>query len=115
MEEVSAHMRIKKEPLEVWILREFTKSKTNDILIMRARAFIFLLLRGHMLPDMTGSLIRVRFRGCSTDRKSSYATSDLGLVAYSYIALLLHLVLCGAHHLISSSFLRISCLLIKIS
>ncbi|KAI5667470.1 hypothetical protein M9H77_17323 [Catharanthus roseus] len=61
----------------------------------------------HMLPDMSVSLIHVwyisllenfdaigtyswgscgSFRGCMTDRESLCATSDLGLVAYSYIA-----------------------------
>ncbi|KAI5650461.1 hypothetical protein M9H77_36466 [Catharanthus roseus] len=36
--------KVKKEPLEAWILREFTDSKTDDDLILRAHGFIFLLL-----------------------------------------------------------------------
>ncbi|KAI5658626.1 hypothetical protein M9H77_27419 [Catharanthus roseus] len=51
---------VKKESLEAWILREFTGSESDDDLILHARGFIFLLLGGHMLPDMSGSLIRVR-------------------------------------------------------
>ncbi|KAI5682328.1 hypothetical protein M9H77_03556 [Catharanthus roseus] len=43
------------------ILREFTGSKTDDDLILRARGFIFLLLGGHMFPDFSGSLVHVRY------------------------------------------------------
>ncbi|KAI5654206.1 hypothetical protein M9H77_31393 [Catharanthus roseus] len=45
--------KVKKEPLEAWILREFTGSETDEDLIMRARGFIFLILGGHMLSDMS--------------------------------------------------------------
>ncbi|KAI5667841.1 hypothetical protein M9H77_17694 [Catharanthus roseus] len=57
---LNVNRKVKKEPLEAWILREFTRSETDDDLIMRARRFIFLLLGGHMLLDMSGSLIHVR-------------------------------------------------------
>ncbi|KAI5652546.1 hypothetical protein M9H77_29733 [Catharanthus roseus] len=36
--------KVKKEPLETWILREFTGSETDDDLILRARRFIFYFL-----------------------------------------------------------------------
>ncbi|KAI5654417.1 hypothetical protein M9H77_31604 [Catharanthus roseus] len=33
--------KVKKEPLEAWILRAFTGSETDDDLILRSRRFIF--------------------------------------------------------------------------
>ncbi|KAI5648494.1 hypothetical protein M9H77_34499 [Catharanthus roseus] len=53
--------KVKKEPLEAWILREFTGSETGDDLILGAHGFIFLLLGVHMLPDFSGSLVQVRY------------------------------------------------------
>ncbi|KAI5682038.1 hypothetical protein M9H77_03266 [Catharanthus roseus] len=53
--------KVKKEPLEAWIVRAFTSSETNDDLILRARGFIFLLVGGHMLPDFSENLVHVRY------------------------------------------------------
>ncbi|KAI5659565.1 hypothetical protein M9H77_28358 [Catharanthus roseus] len=53
--------KVKKEPLEAWILRAFTGSETDDDLILCARGFIFLLLGGHMLPDISGNLVHVHY------------------------------------------------------
>ncbi|KAI5676324.1 hypothetical protein M9H77_07274 [Catharanthus roseus] len=53
--------KVKKEPLEAWILRAFTGSETDDDLILRARGFIFLLIGGHMLPHFSGNLVHVRY------------------------------------------------------
>ncbi|KAI5675403.1 hypothetical protein M9H77_06353 [Catharanthus roseus] len=58
-----ALMSVKKEPLEAWTLREFIGSETDNDLIMCARAFIFLLLGGHILSNMSSSLIHVPMRG----------------------------------------------------
>ncbi|KAI5682072.1 hypothetical protein M9H77_03300 [Catharanthus roseus] len=44
--------KVKKEPLEAWILRAFTGSETGDDLILRIRGFIFLLIGRHMLPRL---------------------------------------------------------------
>ncbi|KAI5647666.1 hypothetical protein M9H77_33671 [Catharanthus roseus] len=53
--------KVKKQPLEAWILRAFTGSETDDDLILRARGFIFLLLGGHMLPDFSGNLVHMHY------------------------------------------------------
>ncbi|KAI5657675.1 hypothetical protein M9H77_26468 [Catharanthus roseus] len=53
--------KVKKEPLEAWILRAFTGSETDDDLILRAREFSFFLIGGHMLPDFSGNLVHVRY------------------------------------------------------
>ncbi|KAI5658967.1 hypothetical protein M9H77_27760 [Catharanthus roseus] len=53
--------KVKKEPLEAWILRAFTGSEPDDDLILHARRFIFLLIGGHMLPDFSGNLVHVRY------------------------------------------------------
>ncbi|KAI5656292.1 hypothetical protein M9H77_25085 [Catharanthus roseus] len=66
--------KVKKESLEAWISGEFTGSETDDDLIMRARRFIFLLLRAHKLPDMW-ALMRGNFRGYMTDKGIPCATS----------------------------------------
>ncbi|KAI5676759.1 hypothetical protein M9H77_07709 [Catharanthus roseus] len=47
------------------MLREFTGSKTDDEL---AWGFIFLFLGGHLLPDMSGSLIHPPSYACPTCR-----------------------------------------------
>ncbi|KAI5674124.1 hypothetical protein M9H77_14488 [Catharanthus roseus] len=39
--------KVKKEPLEAWILRAFTDSETDDDLIL------------HMLPDLSGNLVHL--------------------------------------------------------
>ncbi|KAI5662737.1 hypothetical protein M9H77_22060 [Catharanthus roseus] len=52
---------VKKEPLEAWILREFTCSETDDVLILHVRGFIFFLLGGHMLLDFSGNLVHVYY------------------------------------------------------
>ncbi|KAI5671950.1 hypothetical protein M9H77_12314 [Catharanthus roseus] len=62
--------KVKKEPLEAWISREFTSSETSDDLILRAHGFIFLLLGGHMLPDFSGSLVHVRYLNLLEDLES---------------------------------------------
>ncbi|KAI5669162.1 hypothetical protein M9H77_19015 [Catharanthus roseus] len=56
--------KVKKEPLEAWILRAFTGSETDDDLILHAHGFIFLLIGGHMLPDFSGNLVHVQL--CTT-------------------------------------------------
>ncbi|KAI5674117.1 hypothetical protein M9H77_14481 [Catharanthus roseus] len=56
---VTVRLPVKKEPLEVWILKAFTDSETDDDLILRARGFMFLLLAGHMLLDFSGNLVHV--------------------------------------------------------
>ncbi|KAI5648370.1 hypothetical protein M9H77_34375 [Catharanthus roseus] len=53
--------KVKKEPLEAWILRAFTGLETDDDLILRARGFIFLLIGGHMLPDFSRNLVHVHY------------------------------------------------------
>ncbi|KAI5658213.1 hypothetical protein M9H77_27006 [Catharanthus roseus] len=82
--------KVKKEPLEAWILREFTGSETDENLILRAGGFIFLLLGGHILPDFSGSLVHAvvhgSFRGYTIDRRSLSHTTDLGVVVYPCIA-----------------------------
>ncbi|KAI5671964.1 hypothetical protein M9H77_12328 [Catharanthus roseus] len=82
--------KVKKEPLEAWILRAFTGSETDDDLILRAYGFIFLLIGGHMLPDFSGNLVHSAVHGgfgsCTTDRRGLGFSSDLGVVAYTYIA-----------------------------
>ncbi|KAI5667079.1 hypothetical protein M9H77_16932 [Catharanthus roseus] len=45
--------KVKKKPLEAWILRAFTGSETDDDLILHARGFIFLLIGGPMLPGFS--------------------------------------------------------------
>ncbi|KAI5678245.1 hypothetical protein M9H77_09195 [Catharanthus roseus] len=57
----AAAASVKKEPLEVWILRVFTSSETDDDLILHACGFSCLLLGGHMLPDFSGSLVHVLY------------------------------------------------------
>ncbi|KAI5672322.1 hypothetical protein M9H77_12686 [Catharanthus roseus] len=80
--------KVKKEPLEAWILRAFIGSKTDDDLILRARGFIFLLIGRHMLPDFSGNLAAVHgnFGGCTTNWRGFGVSSDMGMVAYTYIA-----------------------------
>ncbi|KAI5676151.1 hypothetical protein M9H77_07101 [Catharanthus roseus] len=48
--------KVKNEPLEAWILREFTRSENDDDLILHSCGFILLLLGGYMFPDLSGSL-----------------------------------------------------------
>ncbi|KAI5661945.1 hypothetical protein M9H77_21268 [Catharanthus roseus] len=119
--------KVKKEPLEEWILRAFTSSETDDDLILRARGFIFLLIGGHMLPDFFGNLVHVHYRsfcalsfgGCTTDWRGFGVSSDMGMgvVVYTYIVasaddgdydltLLLLLARYGAQHLTVDSCLR---------
>ncbi|KAI5678869.1 hypothetical protein M9H77_09819 [Catharanthus roseus] len=100
--------KVKKEPLEAWILRAFTGSETNDDLVLRARGFIFLLIGRHMLPDFSGNLVLVRyltvhggFVRCTTDWRGLGVSSDMGVVAYTYIA-----ASYGAQHLTVASCLR---------
>ncbi|KAI5677630.1 hypothetical protein M9H77_08580 [Catharanthus roseus] len=82
--------KVKKEPLEAWILRVVTGSETNDDLILRPRGFIFLLISGHMLPDFSGNLVHAAVHGgfgrCTTDWRGLGVSSDMGVVAYIYIA-----------------------------
>ncbi|KAI5674284.1 hypothetical protein M9H77_14648 [Catharanthus roseus] len=80
--------KVKNEPLEAWILRAFTGSKTDDDLILRTRRFIFLLIGGHMLPDFSENLAVVHdsFGRCTTDWGGLSLTKDLGIVAYTCIA-----------------------------
>ncbi|KAI5667617.1 hypothetical protein M9H77_17470 [Catharanthus roseus] len=59
--------KVKKEPLEAWILRAFTGSETDDNLILRARGFIFLLLGRLMLPNFSGNLVHVHCLSLSED------------------------------------------------
>ncbi|KAI5681157.1 hypothetical protein M9H77_02384 [Catharanthus roseus] len=54
--------KVKKEPLEAWILGAFIGSETNDDLILCARGFNFLLIGGHMLLDFSGNLVHWRLR-----------------------------------------------------
>ncbi|KAI5649864.1 hypothetical protein M9H77_35869 [Catharanthus roseus] len=51
--------KVKKEPLEAWILRAFTGSETDDDLILRVRGFIFLLIGRHILPDFSKNLVHI--------------------------------------------------------
>ncbi|KAI5656726.1 hypothetical protein M9H77_25519 [Catharanthus roseus] len=53
---------VKKEPLEAWIMRALTGSKTDDDLILCARGFIFLLIGEHMLFDFSGNLVHIAVR-----------------------------------------------------
>ncbi|KAI5670968.1 hypothetical protein M9H77_11332 [Catharanthus roseus] len=82
--------KVKKEPLEAWILRAFTGSETDDDLILRARGFIFLLIGRHMLPDFSENLVHAAvhgsFGGCTTDWRGFDVSSDMGVVAYTYNA-----------------------------
>ncbi|KAI5670590.1 hypothetical protein M9H77_10954 [Catharanthus roseus] len=82
--------KMKKEPLEAWILRAFTGSVTDDDLILRARGFIFLLIGEHMLPDFSGNLVHAAVHGsfgrCTTDRRGLGVSSYLGVVVYTYFA-----------------------------
>ncbi|KAI5653505.1 hypothetical protein M9H77_30692 [Catharanthus roseus] len=82
--------KVKKEPLEAWILRAFTGSKTDDDLIQRACGFIFLLIGGHMLPNFSGNLVHAVVHGgfgrCTTNWEGLSVSSDLGVVAYTCIA-----------------------------
>ncbi|KAI5657628.1 hypothetical protein M9H77_26421 [Catharanthus roseus] len=84
--------KVKKEPLEAWILRTFTGSETDDDLILRACGFIFLLIGGHMLRDFSGNLVHAAVHGgfgkCTTNRRGLGFSSDLGMAAYTYIAAL---------------------------
>ncbi|KAI5654753.1 hypothetical protein M9H77_31940 [Catharanthus roseus] len=59
--------KLKKEPLEAWILRAFTGSETDDDLILHTREFIFLLLGGYMLPNFSGNLVHVHYLGLLED------------------------------------------------
>ncbi|KAI5660031.1 hypothetical protein M9H77_28824 [Catharanthus roseus] len=81
--------KVKKEPLEVWILRAFTGLETDDDLILRAHGFIFLLIGGHMLPDFFGNwvhaVVHSSFWGCTIDWRGLSFTTDLGVVAYACI------------------------------
>ncbi|KAI5664107.1 hypothetical protein M9H77_23430 [Catharanthus roseus] len=52
--------KVKKEPLEAWILRAFTGSETDNDLILCTRRFTFLLLGSHMLLDFSGNLVHMR-------------------------------------------------------
>ncbi|KAI5673246.1 hypothetical protein M9H77_13610 [Catharanthus roseus] len=67
-----------------------TGSETDDDLILRARRFIFLLIGGHMLPDFAENLVHAVVHGgfgrCTTDWGALSVSSDLGVVAYTYIA-----------------------------
>ncbi|KAI5667153.1 hypothetical protein M9H77_17006 [Catharanthus roseus] len=82
--------KVKKEPLKAWILRVFTSSETDDDLILHARGFIFLLIGGHMLPEFSGNLVHAvvhgSIGGCTTDWGGLSLSTDLGVVAYTYIA-----------------------------
>ncbi|KAI5661907.1 hypothetical protein M9H77_21230 [Catharanthus roseus] len=82
--------KVKKEPLEAWILRAFTGSETDDDLILRARGFIFLLIGRHMLSDFPGNLVHAAvhpsFGGCTTDWRGFGVSSYMSVVAYTYIA-----------------------------
>ncbi|KAI5673664.1 hypothetical protein M9H77_14028 [Catharanthus roseus] len=82
--------KVKKESLEAWILRAFTGSETYDDLILHARGFIFLLIGGHMLPDFSGNFVHAvvhgSIGGCTTDWGGLSLSTDLGMIAYIYIA-----------------------------
>ncbi|KAI5647725.1 hypothetical protein M9H77_33730 [Catharanthus roseus] len=78
------------EPWKGWILRAFTGSETDDVLILFARRFIFLLIGRHMLPNFSGNLVHAAVHGgfgrCTIDWGGLSVSSDLGVVAYTYIA-----------------------------
>ncbi|KAI5655233.1 hypothetical protein M9H77_32420 [Catharanthus roseus] len=79
--------KVKKEPLEAWILRAFTGSETDDDLILRTHGFIFLLIGGHMVSDFSGNLVHAAVHGgFGRCKRSLSVSSDLGVVAYTYIA-----------------------------
>ncbi|KAI5682092.1 hypothetical protein M9H77_03320 [Catharanthus roseus] len=73
---------VKKEPLEVWILRAFTGSETDDDLILRARGFNFLLLGGHILLDFLGSLVHVRYLSLLEDFDAISTYSWVEVLSY---------------------------------
>ncbi|KAI5673987.1 hypothetical protein M9H77_14351 [Catharanthus roseus] len=65
-----------------------TAPDTDDDLILSARGFIFLLIGGHMLPYFSGNsaVVHGSFGERTTDRGSLSLVTDLGVIAYTYIA-----------------------------
>ncbi|KAI5678780.1 hypothetical protein M9H77_09730 [Catharanthus roseus] len=78
--------KVKKESLEAWILREFTGSETDDDLILRARGFNFLLLRGDMLLDFSRNLVHVCYLSLleDFDAISTYSWANRGTRTVGY-------------------------------